>query len=220
MSEMAKNAEEAVMIEYVQKEAMKIANKSRSTARCHFITSDRWARVHLWLGVPATIMAAIAGASALSQFAASNLIAAFLGITVATLTALATFLDPGGRASAHQNAGNKILSISNDARMFSEIECLQAENIEEITQQLKILANRLNELNENSPLIPEWAFKKNRERLNKRRKEKEFRKFMNLLRDLRRNNRISAEQLRDYRKRWEENPQDRGILADELVALL
>ena len=43
--------------------------------------------------------------------------------------------------------------------------------------------------------------------------------FMNLLNELRRNNKISAEQLRAYRKRWDENPQDRENLTANLKRL-
>lgn len=43
-----------------------------------------------------------------------------------------------------------------------------------------------------------------------------FGNFMNLLNELRRNNKISAEQLRDYRKRWEQNPEDRETLTASL----
>ena len=50
-------------------------------------------------------------------------------------------------------------------------------------------------------------------------KKHQFSDFMSLLNQLRINNKISAEQLRDCRKQWEENPQDREILCDRLLSL-
>ena len=41
--------------------------------------------------------------------------------------------------------------------------------------------------------------------------------FMKLLKDLRECNKISAEELRDYRKIWENYPQNRKILTDDLA---
>lgn len=45
---------------------------------------------------------------------------------------------------------------------------------------------------------------------------KEYGEFIELLNKLRRTNRISAEQWRNYRKQWSENPQDRQLLLDQL----
>ena len=45
---------------------------------------------------------------------------------------------------------------------------------------------------------------------------KEYGEFIELLTKLRRTNRISAEQWRNYRKQWSEKPQDRQLLLDQL----
>ena len=44
----------------------------------------------------------------------------------------------------------------------------------------------------------------------------EYGEFIDLLNKLRRTNRISAEQWRNYRKQWNANPQDRQLLLDQL----
>ena len=51
-------------------------------------------------------------------------------------------------------------------------------------------------------------------------KNVQFGEFMNLLKELRKGDKISAEELRDYRKNWENNPQNRKILADNLAIKL
>ena len=48
----------------------------------------------------------------------------------------------------------------------------------------------------------------------------QFGEFMTLLKELRKSDKISSEELRDYRKNWENNPQNRKILADNLATKL
>jgi len=48
-------------------------------------------------------------------------------------------------------------------------------------------------------------------------KKKQFGEFMTLLKELRESDKISAEELRDYRKNWENYPQNRKILIDTLT---
>jgi len=48
-------------------------------------------------------------------------------------------------------------------------------------------------------------------------KKKQFGEFMTLLKELRERDKISAEELRDYRKNWENYPQNRKILIDTLT---
>ena len=49
--------------------------------------------------------------------------------------------------------------------------------------------------------------------------QRKFCEFMDRLTELKRNNKISAEQLRTYRDRWLKNPEDRKSLADEISTL-
>ena len=51
-------------------------------------------------------------------------------------------------------------------------------------------------------------------------KNVQFGEFMTLLKELRKSDKISSEELRDYRKNWENNPQNRKILADNLATKL
>jgi hypothetical protein len=46
--------------------------------------------------------------------------------------------------------------------------------------------------------------------------KQQYREFINMLNELRRNSKISAEDFRSYRKQWEEHPQDRKLLVDRL----
>jgi hypothetical protein len=49
--------------------------------------------------------------------------------------------------------------------------------------------------------------------------QQEFAKFMNLLTELRRKDKITAEEWRNYRDQWQKNPQNQKTLLDRLVTL-
>lgn len=159
--------------DYLYSEATGIADFTQVSARGHFIAAERWTSLHLWVGLPTALMAALASASALSQFEYHTIIAALLGIMVTALTAVITFLNPSEKAYSHTNAGNKYLSISNEARIFGYIDCYQVKDAEKLIDQLKEFTNRRNELNESSPLIPSWANEKARKRYEKARTAEE-----------------------------------------------
>jgi hypothetical protein len=146
--------------ESVRKEAKRIEEDSLYSARGPFAASGRWSGVHIWLGIPAVALAAIAGFWALSRFDNSGTIAGFLAITVAALTAIATLLNPSERANVHLNAGNAYLELRNEARIFSEITTYQNKSGDEITEFLHKLEMRRNEINQSSPHIPTWAYER------------------------------------------------------------
>ncbi len=146
--------------EKIIKEAKRVEEDSLYSAKGHFIAAHFWTNFHLWIGVPTAILAAIAGASALSQFDNHNIIAGILAIIVTALTAVTTFLNPNEKANSHRNAGNKYNSLRNKARIFYEIDSYREDSDQEATKQLKELAKQRDELTHNSPQIPKWAYKK------------------------------------------------------------
>ncbi|MBE9594724.1 MAG: SLATT domain-containing protein, partial [Proteobacteria bacterium] len=77
--------------ENIIKEAKRVEEDSMYSAKGHFVVANFWMKFHLWIGVPTAILAAIAGASALSQFDNHNIIAGILAIVVTALTAVTTF---------------------------------------------------------------------------------------------------------------------------------
>ncbi|MGB7000692.1 MAG: hypothetical protein WBE22_01525 [Halobacteriota archaeon] len=53
-------------------------------------------------------------------------------------------------------------SLRNKARIFCEMDSYGVDSYQEITKQLKELAEQRDELNQNSPQIFRWAYKKAR----------------------------------------------------------
>ncbi len=144
------------------KEAKRVEEDSLYSSKGHFYAAQFWTNLHLWIGIPATILAAIAGASALSQFDNHQIIAGVLAILVAALSAVSTFVNPNEKATIHHSAGNRYNSLKNRARIFSEID-MDIESDESLLAKLKTLSAERDELNEKSPQIPKWAFRRARQ---------------------------------------------------------
>jgi len=148
--------------EKIIKEAKRIEEDSLYSSKGHFYAAQFWTNLHLWIGIPATILAAIAGASALSQFDNHQIIAGVLAILVAALSAVSTFVNPNEKAAIHHSAGNRYNSLKNRARIFSEID-VGIESDESLLAKLRTLSAERDELNEKSPQIPKWAFRRARQ---------------------------------------------------------
>ena len=143
------------------REAKRIEEDSLYSAKGHYCAAQLWTSLHIWIGVPTAIMAAIAGASALSKFEDSRIWAGVLAILVAALTSVTTFVNPNAKAANHHNAGNRYNSLNNRARIFSEIET-DVETDDILLNKVKALTEERDDLNQKSPQIPKWAFRKAR----------------------------------------------------------
>src|SRR3569623_2261526 len=69
----------------------------------HFAAASAWRSRNYWLGIPAALIGAAAGAPILAS--APAVVAGILALSGAALTALMTFLNPSERAAQHQKAG-------------------------------------------------------------------------------------------------------------------
>ncbi len=153
--------------ENIEKEAKRIEEDCLYSAKGHFIAADFWRNFHLRIGASTAILAAISSASALSKFDNHNLVASILAIIVTALVAVTTFLNPNEKANAHLSSGNKYNAIRNKARMLYGIRFYTVESERELALYLEELAGKRDELNENSPQIPRWAYTKARKGIEK-----------------------------------------------------
>jgi len=139
----------------LEREAKRIEEDAMYSSKSHFNAENSWVCRHYWLGIPATVLAAIAGTALIKsqpEWASAFTLLASL------LTGLMTFLKPNERAALHRAAAGEFLSLRNDARFFREIELLQPDRLEEFTERLRSLSVKRNELNFKSPSIPRRAF--------------------------------------------------------------
>ena len=152
---MSKNLKEKII-----EEAKKIEEDCTYSSKTQFEAADSWRKIHLWLGIPATIAAAIAGAAALSQFDNHNIIAGVLAIIVAALSAVATFLNPNEKATCHYNAGNKYNSVKRRVRIFREVDCAGNNSIEDLNKKLDEFGKEKDDLSLASPLTGRKSYEK------------------------------------------------------------
>ncbi len=145
------------LIQKLADEARRIEEDSIFSSKGHYNSGESWKRVHYYIGVPTVILAAIASASAFND---EGLLAGVIGILVAVLTALSTFLDPSGKKNEHYAAGAAFGSLKNQARMFYEIDVLKNVEISELDEKLLLLAKRRDDLNSGSPLVSRQSYLK------------------------------------------------------------
>lgn len=141
--------------EAIVAEAKRIEEDATFSAKGHFEAARRWASAHLWIGIPTTLVAAVAGVSALSDYKS---LAAVLSLLVAASSAVFTFLNSESRAARHLRAGNAYKALQNDTRIFYEVQCQQGRRPAELSAALLELNKTRNKLNNESPQIPRPAF--------------------------------------------------------------
>ena len=144
--------------EEVIKEAKRIEESSLYSSKSHFTVATFWRRLHFYLGLPATLLAAVAAASAFSQFDSGNSARGWISIGVAVLSGFSTFLNPNEKAASHFAAGNNFSALQSKARIFWTIDCRGDESDQVIANRLKDLVEEKNELNRKSPPIPRFAY--------------------------------------------------------------
>jgi SMODS and SLOG-associating 2TM effector domain family 4 len=146
-------------IDALIRETSRIEEDALYSAKGHFEAASLWSKVHFWLGVPAAVLAAVAGGSILKQEPA---VAVFLTGIVTTLTALLTFLNPQQRSNTHHTAAARFNAIRNDTRILREVDLIGEQISNDAVERLKTLSKSRDELNLSSPQIPRFAFNRAR----------------------------------------------------------
>jgi hypothetical protein len=146
------------------REAKRLEESTLFSLKGHHCAASGWSNRHLWLGLPVVIISALVGATTFSQYAESypavKVTAGLFSLAVAILSGITTFLNPNDRESAHLTAAHAFDKLNNDARLFWAVNCWQESPDVVLTSQLKELVERKNQLNANSPQIPNWAYKR------------------------------------------------------------
>ena len=139
----------------MSREALRIEEDCTHSAKGHFEAARIWSWCNMGLGLPAVILAALGGVSALK---AMPIVAGILSILSAAVTTALTFLKPSDRVSGHHVAGTRFNSLKNRARFFREVELPQERDPKRLTRALRALVKERDELNQLSPEIPRTAF--------------------------------------------------------------
>jgi len=146
--------------EKIIKEAKRIEEDSLFSAKGHFYAGQFWEKFHLWIGISSTIIAAIAGASALFQFTNHNVVAGVFSMIVSALIAVTTFINPNEKLGNHHKAGNEYNSLRNKARIFYEVEAQTISDEKILLDELKKMNKIRDKLNKESPQISKRNYEK------------------------------------------------------------
>lgn len=141
----------------IREEVLRIEKDCIHSGKAHFNAADRWNAYHMWIGLPAVALSALASTA---FFTEEVLIGSLLSGSVAILTALQTFMKPSERASSHKSAGDQYLSLRNDGRIFRRIRLDHVCDDQAAIDGLEEISKRRNELNLASPSFTNRDFKK------------------------------------------------------------
>jgi|ERR1039458_1767581 hypothetical protein len=144
-------------------EALRIEEDCSYNATGHFVAAKRWRIANYSLAFPATLLAALVSYLA---FTAQGVLAGAIGVIITILTTATLFLRPDHLGSEHQRVAEKYLGLRNKVRLFREIELLHSgRSKHELLQTLGQLSDKKNELNADSFPLPDWAYRRAKQRL-------------------------------------------------------
>ena len=139
----------------VGKEAERLEEDVLYAEKQHFSMATVWRRIHLSLGIPGSIFAALAGLSAVS---AKPVLAAALAMCSAILTALLTFLNPAKTGTAHHQAGIQYNHLRGKLRRLHEIDLLSGPSTD-LRGKLDEFAGEKTRIMETAPHIGGFAYR-------------------------------------------------------------
>lgn len=138
------------LISRLAAEAQRIEEDTEYSFKGHYNAAARWARYHLWIGLPSALLAAVAGAAA---FKGQPELAGSLALVSTALTTVLTFLKPSERSEMHKTVAGQYQALRNQARIFREIGLMDGMAADEAKAHLFDLAKTRDELNQGSPAI-------------------------------------------------------------------
>lgn len=130
------------------------------TYREHFITGQKMRDGAKWLEIPRVIfpVVASAGTATLALFGLNQLAIVF-GFAGALAIALEKHFDPIGRANAHTDKGDRLLSVSKDLRFFRNVKLRGPMTSAELEHELAQLRKRADDLRMLEPRqVPPYAY--------------------------------------------------------------
>ena len=144
---------------HLEREARRIEEDSLYSSKSHFEAAATWGRIHIWLGLPSAILAAIATVLA---FADLGIFAGILALLVTGLTSVMTFLNPSQRQHEHHVAGTRCHTTRSKARFFREVDLVSERTEENLVVQLQSILSEYQQVRADCPPVPDWAYRRAR----------------------------------------------------------
>ena len=149
-------------IDTLRREATEIEEEAAVAASAHRIDSRRWQKRNLYIGGPATILAAVAGVTAFSDL--PDAVTGGTAMVVAALTAIATFLGPADRASSHRTSSASFNDIRRRANLLRDVDAVLAEEgdktqVQGLIDEIRALTTKLTETEQSAQTLSNSARK-------------------------------------------------------------
>jgi hypothetical protein len=138
-------------------ELLRIEEGAEHSSQSQFEQAKLWRGTNLALGVPAAVLAAVAGATALVS-TAGRVAAGIIALFAAGLGAVMTTLNAARRAEQAHVSANAYLALRNDARRLRTID-LQSLSSEDARHELAELTGREAEINGGAAIPSRLAYR-------------------------------------------------------------
>jgi uncharacterized protein YceK len=142
---------------------MRVEESAMYSAQTQFESAKQWRAVNLILGLPASVLAALAGATALAS-TAGRIVAGILALAAAGFGAILTTVNASHRTNQASAAANAYLEIQSAARQARLID-LPYQTIDEARAALAELTARRDEQNRTAEVPNRRAFKKGKKNI-------------------------------------------------------
>jgi hypothetical protein len=139
-------------------EGRRVEESATWSAQNQFEQAKIWRGLNYLIGVPATALAAIAGAFTLAT-TVGRFWAGLAALAAASLSAIMTLLNLGRRSDDALTGANAYLALQQDARIFCEIDLFTLD-YEQARQALSELVARLQEVHKSAPLPSKRAYRR------------------------------------------------------------
>lgn len=131
----------------------------RVLSRAHIDVSVQWGKTHLYIGIPSTILAAVASVQAISSLD-NKMVAVIISVSVAVLAPLLTFLDPNAKSSSHLEASRVYERMADEYDAFLLKCTVNSRSIEEELNDLVAINAVYSDNKRALPACPEWAYQR------------------------------------------------------------
>jgi len=142
----------------IEAELKRIEESAMYSAQIQFEQTKQWRGVNLALGLPASVLAAVSGATALAA-TTGRVIAGILALASAAFGAVLTTLNASHRMNQAAAAANAYLEIQSAARQAREID-LPYWQIDEARSALAELTARRDEQNKTAEVPNKRSYKR------------------------------------------------------------
>ena len=153
--------------ERLRNESLRLYEELEYTFNAHFVVAKRLGKLNLWLGIPSIVLSVIEGCLALGKLIPHfEIFSGISGLQQQPLRHFSSVLRPVDKHDLYVKYGNKYRALREDIRRFFEIEFYTEKPGNELKVLLYAFISKKKRLDINSPLLPDWALKKQKKELN------------------------------------------------------